>query len=221
MSLLHTLLPLWLILLCGTIIAAVFNLGTVAVCLLTGVKYTRIAIFYGKPVITIPTRFGPVVFGYLPFGGYIQLDMGSFPLAPRWKRAAVALSGPLALLLSSLICLGLSRAGLSFLSTYHQFFELVLAPVSKGKDFLHHFVALVQAHPVSGYGVLAAKAGMLNLLPLPALAGGRVLVELSRKRDDSGLAKALNYFGSIFSFAILAWFLYLLIRHYLHSRGSG
>jgi len=221
MSLLHTLLPLWLILFCGTIIAAVFNLGTVAVCLLTGVKYTRIAIFYGKPVITITTRLGPVVFGYLPFGGYIQLDMDSFPLAPRWKRAAVAFSGPLALLLSSLICLGLSRAGLSFLATYHQFFELVLAPVSKGKDFLHQFVALVQAHPVSGYGVLAAKAGMLNLLPLPALAGGRLLVELSRKRDASGLAKALNYFGSIFSFAVLAWFLYLLIRHYLHSRGSG
>jgi hypothetical protein len=70
MSLLDALLPLWLILFCGTIIAAVFNLGTVAICLLTGVKYTRIAIFYGKPVITIPTRFGPVVFGYLPFGGY-------------------------------------------------------------------------------------------------------------------------------------------------------
>lgn len=221
MSLLHALLPIWLLLLCGTIIAAVFNIGTVAICLLTGVKYTKIAIFFGKPVITIPTRFGPVVFGYLPFGGYIQLDMEAFPLDPKWKRAAVALAGPLTLLLSSLICLGVCRAGWSFAATYHQMFELALSPVSKGKEFFHHFLALVQAHPITGYGVLAAKAGMLNFLPLPTLAGGRLLVELFVKRDDSRVAKALNYFGSIFSFAVFAWFLYLLIKHYLHSRGSG
>src|SRR5579862_5686635 len=134
MSLLHTLLPLWLVLFCATIITAVFNLGTVAVCLLAGVKYTRIAIFYGKPVISMPTRLGLVVFGYLPFGGYIQLDMETFPLASRWKRTAVALSGPLALLLSSLICLGVYRAYWSSAVTYHQMFEFVLAPVSKGKE---------------------------------------------------------------------------------------
>ena len=93
--------------------------------------------------------------------------------------------------------------------------------MSKGKEFFHHLLTLVLAHPVIGYGVLAAKAGMLNLLPLPALAGGRLLVELSPKRDASGLAKAFNYLGSIFYFSVLAWFLYLLIRHYLQRRGSG
>jgi len=221
MSLIHTLIPIWLLLLCGTIIVAIFNIGTVIVCLLTGVKYTKIAVFYGKPVISLETRVGPVVFGYLPMGGYIQLDMDVFPHAPRWKRAAIALSGPLTLLLSSIICLGVYRAGWSFAATYHQLFELFLAPVCNGKELFHHYLTLVEDHPVTGYGVLAAKAGMLNLLPLPALAGGRLLVELSRKREAGGIAKMLNFFGSIFSFAVLAWFLYHLIGHYLHSHGSN
>lgn len=215
MSSLHTLLPLWLVLFCATIITAVFNLGTVAVCLLTRVKYTRVAIFYGKPVISIPTRIGLVVFGYLPFGGYIQLDMEAFPLANRWKRAAVALSGPLALLLSSLICLGIYRAYWSSVVTYHQIFEFVLAPASKGKELFHHFVALVQVRPITGYGVLAAKAGMLNLLPLPALAGGRLLVELSRKRDASGIAKVVNYVGSLTAISIFVWLGILVMKWFL------
>lgn len=116
-----------------------------------------------------------MVFGYLPMGGYIQLDMDAFPHAPRWKRVAVALSGPITLLLSSLICLGIYRAGWSFAATYHQMFELVISPVSKGKEYFHLFTDLAQAHPIAGYGVLAAKAGMLNLLPLPTLAGGQSL----------------------------------------------
>ena len=219
MSLLLALLPLWLILLCGTIIAAVFNLGTVAVCLLTGVKYARIAIFYGKPVITIPTRFGPVVLAICLWRIH-SVGHGFISLAPRWKRVAVALSGPFTLLLTSLICLGLSRAGLGFVATYHQMFELVLAPVSKGKDFFHHFVALVQAHPVTGYGVLAAKAGMLNLLPLPALAGGRLLVELSAKRDTSRIAKCSTTLA-VCSHSPACLVSLLLIKHYFHGRGSG
>ena len=68
-----------------------------AACLLLRVKFTKIAVFYGKPVITIDTRFGPVCFGYIPTGGYIQLDMDAFPFEPRLKRAAVALSGPAAI----------------------------------------------------------------------------------------------------------------------------
>jgi hypothetical protein len=57
MSLVHTLLPFWLLLFFGTIIAVLFNLGTVAACLLLRVKFTKIAVFYGKPVLTIDTRF--------------------------------------------------------------------------------------------------------------------------------------------------------------------
>ena len=213
MSLIHTLIPIWLLLLCGTIIAAIFNIGTVAVCLLTGVKYTKIAIFYGKPVISLKTRIGAVVFGYLPMGGYIQLDMDAFPQEPRFKRAAIALSGPVALLLSSLLCLGLHRAGSSFASTYHQLLEWIISPGSKSKEFFNLFSTLIQSHPIAGYGILAAKAGMLNLLPMPTLAGGRLLVELCPTRDGSKLAKALNYFGSVIAICIFVLFAYFFISY--------
>ena len=213
MPLVHTLLPFWLLLFFGTIIAVLFNLGTVAACLLLRVKFTKIAVFYGKPVITIDTRFGPVSFGYIPTGGYIQLDMDAFPFEARLKRAAVALSGPGTILLSALLCLGFHHAGHSFATTYSQAFDLLHAPMAKGKEFYSLFSIIAQNHPFTGYGVLAAKAGMLNLLPLPTLAGGRLLMELCPKRNDSLLAKALNYLGTLFAFSVFAWLAILLIRH--------
>jgi hypothetical protein len=114
MSVIHNLLPLWLLILFGTIIAVLFNAGTVLACISLGVRFTKIAVFYGKPVLTMNTRFGPICFGYIPTGGYIQSDMDAFPFQPRLKRAAVALSGPVTLLLSAPLCLGLNHAAQSF-----------------------------------------------------------------------------------------------------------
>ena len=215
MSIIHNLLPFWLLLFFGTLAAVLFNAGTVIVCLSLGVRFTKIAVFYGKPVLTMNTRFAPVCFGYIPTGGYIQLDMDAFPFQPRLKRAAVALSGPAALLLSALLCLGLNHAAHSLLATYPQVLELLRAPVAIGKEFYNLFSTIATNHPVTAYGILAAKAGMLNLLPLPTLAGGRLLVELCPNRDHNPLAKALNYLGTIFALSVFVWFAILLLRHLL------
>ena len=212
MSVIHNLLPFWLLLFFGTIIAVLFNVGTVLACISLGVRFTKIAVFYGKPVLTLNTRFGPVCFGYIPTGGYIQLDMDAFPFQPRLKRTAVALSGPVTLLLSALLCLGLNHAAQSFPATYHQAFELLRAPVAKGKEFYKLFAAIATSHSITGYGILAAKAGMLNLLPLPTLAGGRLLVELCPNRDSNLLAKTLQYLGTIFALSVFVWFVILFIR---------
>lgn len=221
MSLLQTLLPIWLLLLYCTIIPMIFNAGTVAVCIATGVRFKKIGLFYGKPVLNFQTRFGSVCIGYIPTGGFVELDMDAFPKEPASSRCAVTLSGPVALFLSALVCLGFQHAGFSFAATFPQLIELLASPISKGKEFFGLLSAKAIATPITAYGVLAMKAAALNLLPLPTLAGGRLLVEMSKKREASAVAKAINYLGSVTAFCILVWFVILLVRHFSHGQGKA
>lgn len=63
-------------------------------------------------------------------------------------------------------------------------------------------------------GVFAAKVAALNLLPVPPLAGGRILIELTKKRDSGFLANALTYTGSIVVFISLVWMVVAIVRYF-------
>lgn len=185
-----------LLLLFATIIPVVFSAGTVIVCLWTGVGFKQVAIFYGKPVFTIKTRFAPITVGYIPMGGFVQLDMDAFPTKPLLTRCLVTLAGPVALFLSSIACLGLLHAGHSFVTTFPQFMEFLLSPTSRGKQFVTLFFDKLQSSPVAAYGVFAAKATACHFFPFAVMPGGRLLIEFTKKRDESVLAKTLNYVSS-------------------------
>jgi membrane-associated protease RseP (regulator of RpoE activity) len=202
-----------LILFC-TILTVVSNVGTVAACLMIGVKFKKIAVFTGKPVFTFQTAIGQVCIGYIPMGGFVELDMEVFPSKPLLSRCMVTLSGPLAVFLSSLICVGLGDAGSSFASTFPQFVDFVVSPWPQGKEFFQLFLANAQGSPIAGYGVFAAKVAALNLFPVPPLAGGRILIEVTKKRDSSILARALTYAGSIVVFSMLVWMVVAIIKHF-------
>lgn len=206
-----------LLILFGTIIAVVFNVGTVAACLMAGVKFQRVAVFFGKPVFTFQTRFGPVCIGYIPLGGYVTLDMDLFPKKPLSIRCFVTLAGPFAVFISSLICLGFPHTATSFMSTFPQLMEGALSPWSYGKGLIAVFLANAQASPIAGYGILAAKSAALHLLPSPAMAGGRLLVELTEKRDASLLAKMLNYAGSLITIVIIVALVAAVIGYFFHK----
>lgn len=185
-----------LLLLFATIIPVVFSTGTVFACLWTGVRFKQVAIFYGKPVFTIQTRFAPITVGYIPMGGFVQLDMDAFPAKPLLTRCLVTLAGPIALFLSSVACLGLLHAGHSFAMTFPQFVEFLFSPALRGKHFLSLFFEKLQSSPVTAYGIFAAKATACHLFPFAVMPGGRLLIELTKKRDESVLAKTLNYVSS-------------------------
>jgi hypothetical protein len=203
-----------LLILFGIIMAIVFNAGTVAACLMTGVKFTKIAVFFGKQVFAIQTRFGPVSVGYIPTGGFVQLDMDAFPAQPLSRRCIVILSGPLALFLSSLLCLGLQHASFSFTMAFPQLVEILVSPVSRGREFFTLFFEKAQPHPILGYGVLAAKAVALDFLPLATLPGGRLLIEMAKLRDASKFVKALNFVSGLIGFGIFVRFAAVVIRYF-------
>jgi Peptidase family M50 len=193
-----------LLLLFATIVPCVFSAGTVIVCLWMGVKFQKVAIFYGKPVFTIPTRIAPIAIGYIPMGGFVQLDMDAFPSKPLLVRCLVTLGGPAALFLSSAVCLGILHAGQSFLILFPQFVEFLLSPAVRGNQLVTTFFAKLQSSPILAYGVFAAKATACHFFPFAVMPGGRLLIEFTKKRDESGLAKILNYFSSFAALILVA-----------------
>jgi membrane-associated protease RseP (regulator of RpoE activity) len=206
-----------LVILFGTILVSVSNAGTVFACWIMDVRMEKIAVFFGKPVFTIQTRLCPLTIGYIPTGGFVGLDMALFPKKPLSSRCIVTLAGPFAVFVSSLICLGFPHTSASFASAFPQLGESVLSPLSYGKGLIAVFLANAQASPIAGYGILAAKSAALNFLPLPAMPGGRLLIELTEKRDASPLAKLINYLGSLIGIVIVVILVAAVIGYLFHK----
>ena len=207
-----------LVILFVTILVSVSNIGIIVACWLGGVKVEAIAIFYGKPVFTYKTRFGPVLIGYIPAGGYVRIDMEEFPKKSRIIRCLVNLAGPAAIFITSLICLGFLHTMASFLSTYSQFAGIILSPFSYGKGLIGGYLAHAQTDPIAGYGILAAKNVALSLLPMPALAGGRILIELTQKRDESRLAKLFTTVGLLVAVGVVVYMVFVTISYFFGHR---
>src|SRR5436309_13921337 len=94
-----------LLFLFGITLFLLWTAATVAVCAITQIKLDKIAIFFGKPVITFQTRLCPLSIGSIPMGAYVNRDMKQFsthPLAIRWL---MILAGPSAVVLSAVLCI--------------------------------------------------------------------------------------------------------------------
>ena len=207
-----------LILLFGTILVSVSNIEMVFACWLGGVKVDGIALFYGKPVFTFKSRFGPILIGYIPMGGYVRLDMDEFPKKSRTIRCLVNLAGPVAVFITSLICLGFLHTLASLASAYSQFAGIIFSPMSFGKGLIGGYLTHAQTDPIAGYGILAAKNVAISFLPLPTLAGGRLLIELTEKRDESRLGKLISTVGSIFAFGVLIFIAVVTFSYFFGHR---
>lgn len=203
-----------LLLLFGTIIVLIHNAGSISACWLTDVRVKVVTVFYGKPVFTFRTPLAPIAVGYIPLGGGLEFEnWEAFLCKPRWTRCLVFLSGPIAVFLSSLVCLGISRTASSFSSAFPQLMNCMLSPMSydKGLGLFAAFLAFAQTSPVAGYGILAAKNAALNLLPLPVLPGGRLLLEfiemtlqrLFPDRTPKVPERLLNYIQSLVALMII------------------
>lgn len=133
----------------------------------------------------------------------MQLDMDVFPSKPILVRCLVTIAGPLALFISSVICLGILHAGLSFFTSFPQFVGFLLSPAIKGKQLLSILFDKLQLPPIVAFGIFAAKVTAFNLFPLASVPGGRLLVEITKARDKSVLARILNHFSSFAAFILI------------------
>src|SRR5262245_57339951 len=84
----------------------IWTAGSVVASWLGRFKMDRIAIFYGRPVFTFAWRICPVQIGYIPAGSYVAHDLEEFKTHSFSARAMVVLAGPVAVLVSAIICLG-------------------------------------------------------------------------------------------------------------------
>lgn len=67
---------------------------------------------------------------------------------------------------------------------------------------------------IMGYGVLAAKSAALNFLPISSVAGGRLVLELSKGREKGALARLFNLISVLLILPIFVCWLLAFIHYF-------
>jgi membrane-associated protease RseP (regulator of RpoE activity) len=190
------------LLLAALIPCFVLHVSTMAlVGWILGATVEEVSFGFGPPCFQYPVGRVQFRFGLIPLGGYVRFkgdqepaksteeilfaaDMeppGFNDLHPL-RRAAIAASGCLALVVLAALCL---RPWQSVRSVARGFAQLVpFAPwtpswVPEGRELASRFCSLFRTGPYrTALGVLAAKVAAANLLPFPPLNGGVIILTL-------------------------------------------
>jgi hypothetical protein len=171
--------------------------ATAVVCALTRIKLDKIAIFYGKPVFTFQTPLCPLHVGSITTGAYVSCDTADFPTHPLYARWLMVATGPIAVALSAAACLGVHETVAQMSTALSQLSQGALHPITRGAHFVLRFLDLARHAPVTGYGVFAAKCATLNVLPIPGMPLGDMLIQLFPKRGNTHLMAALRTIGAV------------------------
>lgn len=160
--------------------------------LAVGVHVTAMALAaraLGIGLLGVSYGLGPRVFAVglvtvrlVPAGGYIQMKRAPdyvgpdvFDERPVWRRVALHLAGPAALVALAVALLG-GEGWRAFLATFVQIPLGALAPGTEGQRYVAEVVGFVGERPPGDVvGAVAAKVAASNLLPFPALNGGGAL----------------------------------------------
>ena len=136
---------------------------------------------FGIGPILISRRIGDELFllRLLPIGCYVKHDdenCGGTP--PFWKSTIVNLSACMFLFLLAATIHGFTEAANQLISGFGQFVFGALHPSTYGKDLIRDAAKYISSHSfVATFGTVAAKSSSHNLLPLPILNGGMVLLQ--------------------------------------------
>lgn len=194
------------------IVATTIHLiGNVLFCVAYQVRIKEIWLFYGKKLISF--RLGTIVvaIGSIPTGGYLQMEPEDFEQHPLISRIVVLLSGSLAVLLSSMAFLSIHLVSIEFIKGFQQIVSGALSPREDGVYLIQQYFNYSSSSMGVAYAYLATKIAAFNLLPIPSLAGGRIVTEiLPWFRDRKRLVRA-NALGMLFILALaFGWFLAFL-----------
>lgn len=134
-------------------------------------------------------RRGKLSVGLLPVSAFVQFADSrredtadttgiTFDGQPRWVRAIVQLVAVAGFLLLAFVLRG-NDAWHSFVNGFGQWLQGTLHPTTRGVELIEGYARFADREgPLAAAGVIAAKAAALNLLPIPAVAGFRALIEL-------------------------------------------
>lgn len=214
-----------LILLAVNIATAVFTLSTALVGWILGARVEAVSIFFGPKlweakmgsirlkVCLIPTG------AYVKFGGDEDVPeekrrADDFQNLHPAKRIIIAATGSLALLLLAVNLVEPSRSLAAFARGFHQCIAGAIMPLSSGAGILSRLNLIASNEPFSALiGLVAVKNAAFNMLPVPTLNGGFILLLLLR--GVAGLsqkaAERVTTLGFLILLAlVLGWFIALV-----------
>jgi membrane-associated protease RseP (regulator of RpoE activity) len=222
-----------LLFLAAIFLASVAHVGAMAlVGWRVGATVEEVSLFFGPELIRIRYRGVSYRIGAIPAGGYVRFkgdraklksaeeillaaDMeppGFSDLHPL-KRVVIVASGCAAQLVLAALCLGPLAA---VHSLGRGFVQLIpFAPwtppwVPEGKELANRFVSLFRHGPFRvALGVLAAKLAAANLLPLPPLNGGVIIMQLLgwRKGLPEKVEFAATYMGLLVALILYGYWI--------------
>jgi hypothetical protein len=140
--------------------------------------------------------------------------MEQFPQRSLLTRWLVVLAGPLAILLTALICIRPDGAMSHFVSAFPQLLKGAIAPLSYARELIDQFFSQAQQSVITGYGILAAKYTAFNMVPLAMLPGGRLLLEISPKREQGPIAKEFLVFSILIGLLLFSCWTIALINYF-------
>ena len=148
-------------------------------------------------------KFGLVRLGIFPLGGFVKFKGGDLegteeehaPDAlrnqPKWVQILTISSGSLVALVLAFAILG-EAALPACLAAPRQLFAGAWGPLTTAQQLLNDFRQVLEGRGFwAATGLIYAKVGVLNLLPIPLLNGGNVLLVLFEVHKHPRLEQAL------------------------------
>ena len=141
-----------------------------------GAKPTRVSFFYGPLVFKRVIAGVEVQFASLPLGGYVSFGNEAEPnrlfASSRVSEFVVVLSGVGMLVLTGF---ALGTPPITLGVDLGWFLTAVTRSFAERAEWVRSGLVLLKASPMDGLGRLAMAFAAINLLPFPALNGGRAL----------------------------------------------
>ena len=199
-----------------TILTLAFHFATALACIALQIKVERFVVFYGKPIVTWQTRLFPIAVGFIPCGGYVKLEIEDFNKRPLLSRLLVIASGPLIVLLIARVFLGTDGVLRHFVYGFPEIIRGAFSPYEHGVPLIRAFFRTFTESAFLGYGILAAKFAAFNMLPLPALAGGRLLTEVLGEKRHRKLAGVFSAATALVALPLGVCWTLALVSYFRH-----
>lgn len=161
-------------------------------------------------------QIGETVFSLkcLPFGANVKLSEDFYASAPLYAKVCVGLFGHGAVFALAVLCLNWEPAGEMFVATFEQVFLGAIHPLTLGRDFADAALDfLTRQDDLAILGAIAAKQAAINVLPIPILSGGMVLIALIENviPISEGIKYRIYLVGFFIFIAILIGWLVALV----------
>ncbi len=195
-------------------ISTLFHLfGNIIACFLTELKIGTIQIFYGKSIFSYHTSSLKIEIGYLPFGGSLSFDdQEEFKKLSVIKRILVDISGPIVILFSAAIFIGLQYSIIELGKGLEQIIMSCFSPIMLGKHLVKEFNLLINKEDFFIiFAILSSKIAAFNLLPIPPLAGGRIILEIFPYFKNIKHSIIAFNFGFIITLLLISIWIFIIV----------